>query len=168
MTRKIFLLLTLFALLISLISCVEDEPVYGYAEIRIDLNGTFSEHNSDGIYDAAYSDGRIVVGILRLSFAACEADGIPATVSPRIFSGYYRQRALDGVDVSETVTDGDVVYFTYRQSSVLGDDYTYLATFFKTPYAYFVITYVMPSEEFERNGFSEVIEYAHTTRIVLD
>ena len=168
MIRKLLILLTALALLFSMVSCVEEAPEYGYAEIRLGLNDSFFEHDSDGVYDMAYSDGRIVVGILRMSFAACEADGIPATVSPLMFSKYYKQRALSEIEVSEVVTDGDVVYFTYELGSMLGEDYTYFATFFKTPYAYFVITYIMPTEEFGRNGFSEVLEYAHTTRVEID
>ena len=167
MIKKILSLVAVFAILLSLAACAPEETEYGYAEIRIGLDDSFSEHDSDGVYDVAYSDGRIVVGIIRMSFAVSEADGVSATMSPRRFAEYYKGRALEGISVSETVEDGDVVYYTYELDALLGETYTYFATFFKTPYAYFVITYILPSEEFGRNGFDSVLSYAHTTRVDL-
>ena len=167
MIKRLLSFITLLAILVSLTACAPEESGYGYAEIRVGLNDSFSEYDADGVYDVAYSDGRLVVGIIRMSFAVCEADGVSTTLSPRRFAEYYKGRALEGISVSETIEDGDVVYYTYELDAMLGESYTYFATFFKTPYAYFVITYILPSEEFARNGFDTVLEYAHTTRVDL-
>ena len=151
-----------------LFGCKKDvkKRVYGHCELTLDLPPRFSDYDSGDTYDAAYSDGEVLVGFLRLSFDVCRTEGIPTTMSPRAFADhYYRTVALEGIEVGETRSDGDVVYYTYELSTESGKGYTYMPTFYFTPYAYFIVTYVVPSEIFEEKQ-ATLIGYAKSFKIV--
>ena len=169
--RKCFrasaLLALAFAMLLLGIGCKKKtfEPFYGHCEGKIDLPKSFSPQDTGGAYDVAYSDGVVLVGILRLSYAVMESEGVPSSMSPEAFADrYYRVVALEGISATETRDDGDVVYYTYELMADGGKAYTYMPTFYFTPYAYFVITYVVPSELFAEKQ-QTLLGYAATFKI---
>ena len=138
--------------------------VYGYGELVMRLPDEFETYEAKDVYDSAYSDGSIIVGILRLSFDKCASDGIPTTMSPESFAEHYKKLALSGIPTTDTVRSGDVVYYTYSMTTASGSVYTYVPTFYFSPYAYFVVTYVMPSAVWEARS-DEVLEWAESVRI---
>ena len=158
------LLLLLSLALCALVGCKE-EAVYGHCELTLDLPGRFEECDAGDAYDVAYTDGTVIVGILRISYEASSSEGSPTTLTPRKFADRYRTLALEGVETTETREQGDVAYFTYSLSSPGGKGFTYMPTFYFTPYAYFVVTYITPYDEFDGMQ-AELLSYAETMKIV--
>lgn len=161
--RPIALLLML-AVLVSLVGCKDKTDVYGHCELTIELPETYEEYDSGDTYDVAYTDGTVILGILRLSYEVCATEDIPIMMSPELFAEYYRTLALEGIDATETKKAGDVPYYTYSQSSLGGESFTYMPTFYFTPYAYFVLTYILPTDQL---GFMQdsLLGYAGTVKI---
>ena len=163
LTRPIALLL-LLAVLASLVGCKDKPAVYGHCELTIELPEAYKEYDAGDAYDVAYTDGTVILGILRLSYEVCSLEDIPIMMSPELFAEYYRTLALVGIEASETRYAGDVPYYTYSQSSLGGESFTYMPTFYFTPYAYFILTYILPTEQL---GFMQesLLGYAGTVKI---
>ena len=161
---KLLSVLLLLSLTLTLLaSCKKRE--YGHGELTIDLPREFKDHDSDEHYDACYSNGTVVVGILRVSFDAIASENWTPTMSPLVFAEtYYKQNALSGIPVTETEVRGDVVWYTYSQSSAGGMSYTYMPTFYFSPYAYFIVTYILPSGDYEYKK-ETLLSYAESVRI---
>ena len=154
--RSLTSLLLVLALLLSLSSCSKDKRVE-YCELGIILPKVFVEYDSGGTYNVAYSDGKTIVGIARYSFVDCEEYGLLTTFTPLKLAEVY----LDMMDrtVDEAVKrQGDVPYFTYTETAEDGSQYFYMPTFYRTPYAYFVITFITPKIR-EVQGRVEFLEY---------
>ena len=160
---RLVTVLLLMALALSLVSCAE-EKIFGHCEITLSLPDTFNEYDSEKTYDKAYTDGEMIVGILRISYSACSSEGIPTTMTPRKLADYYKDRALSGAEVGDVEVDGDLVYYCYKLGGEIDSGYTYLATFYFTPYAYFVITYIAADESFDAL-MPVMLSYARTFRI---
>lgn len=147
MRERIISLVIILALAMSLVSCYGEPEGFGHAELKLNLPRSFDDFDTGGAYDVAYSREGMVVGILRLSFEMCAAEGILTTMSPRVFAEFYRNRA--GNLAGDIEVEGDIPYFTYK---LLGDDnlsYTYMPTFYVSHYAYFVVTFITKTDEFE-------------------
>lgn len=139
--KKILSLLIILTLLFSLFSCGDRRITH--CELTITLPTTFTDYDTGGIYDIAVSDGSIIVGILRLSFDACIRDSIPITFDAEKLAKFYKQEGGVGIEeVSEVVTTEDISYFTYTLPGNDGGKYFYMPTFYVSPYAYFVITFI--------------------------
>ena len=151
-------LLTLLALLFSLVAC--GERSYEHCEIGIRLGSDFSEYDSDGRFDMSYSDGRVVIGVLRFSFEACLKGDIPITMSDYTFAKYYRNRAGEIENVTEVALHGYLPYFSYTLTGEGNVEYRYVATFYTTPNAYFLVMYITPESILQktRGEISELIE----------
>jgi len=131
MKRTVFCI-ALFALCFSLFSC-SGEVRAEHCELGILLPRGFDKKDTDGVFDVVYSDGELTVGITRISYASLVDEGISPTLSPRAFAELYKR----GEGIDKTVHEyGDTVYYTYT----LGSE-RYLPTFYRTPYAYFIITF---------------------------
>lgn len=155
--------LLILAMLLTLPSCNRDRRVE-YCELGIILPKDFDEYDSDGVYNIAYSDGKTIVGIARYSFVDCEEYGLLTTFTPMKLAEVY----LDMMDrtVDETVKkQGDVPYFTYTETADDGSQYFYMPTFYRTPYAYFVITFITPKVR-EVQGRVEFLEYIKTVYLI--
>ena len=155
--------LLILAMLLALPSCNRDRRVE-YCELGIILPKDFDEYDSDGAYNIAYSDGKTIVGIARYSFVDCEEYGLLTTFTPMKLAEVY----LDMMDrtVDETVKkQGDVPYFTYTETADDGSQYFYMPTFYRTPYAYFVITFITPKVR-EVQGRVEFLEYIKTVYLI--
>ena len=112
------------------------------------LNEDFKEHDSDGAFDLAYSNGSLVVGIYRISFEAAVDEGVPVTMSALKFAKYHL--GLTGKD-AEVCEDGTVAYYTYVTEDESGTRYFYMPTFYRTPYAYFIITFITRAQDTEQS-----------------
>ena len=144
MKRKILIsLLLIIATLLSLSSCDKGQRIE-YCELGIILTKDFKSYDAEGSFSVAYSDGKTVVGISRFSFVDCEELGLPSTMTPLKLAEVYLERMDLGADRG-VESQGDVPYFTYTASSADGGLYFYMPTFYRTPYAYFVITFITPA-----------------------
>lgn len=141
--RIVALLLALVELFL-LASCSDRK--YEHCEIGITLDESFEEYDSDGRFDMSYSDGKVMIGVLRFSFEACLKDDIPISMSDYTFAKFYRAKATSLEDVSEVELYGYLPYFTYTLAGVDESLYRYIATFYKTPNAYFLVMYITPDE----------------------
>ena len=156
-------LLLILALLTSLTSCSNEKRVE-YCELGIILTDDFITYDTDGAFNVAYSDGNVIVGIARYSFVDCEQLGLLSTYTPLKLASVY----LDMMDrtVDETVKRyGDIPYFTYTETAEDGSSYFYMPTFYRTPYAYFVITFITPKAR-EDEGRVEFFSYMDTVYLL--
>ena len=100
----------------------------------------------------------------RFSFVDCEEQGLLTTFTPRKFAQVYLERLDRTVDEGVKV-HGDVPYFTYTDIASDGAGYFYMPTFYRTPYAYFIITFITPKTR-EAAGRVEFLEYISTVYIL--
>ena len=158
------LLLTV-ALLFGMTSCSNEKRVE-YCELGIVLTKDFITYESEGAFNVAYSDGKVIVGISRYSFVDCIEVGLLTTYTPMKLATVY----LDMLDrtVDEAVNKrGDIPYFTYTEKAEDGSEFFYMPTFYRTPYAYFVITFITPKMR-EVEGRVEFFGYMDTVYLLED
>lgn len=160
--RTLSVLLTL-VLLLSLASC-DDKDRFEYCELGIILTEDFKSYDSEGAFNVAYSDGNTIVGIARYSFVDCEELGLLSTYTPKKLAEVYLDMMDRTVDEG-VIVYGDVPYFTYTETSDDGSEFFYMPTFYRTPYAYFVITFITPKSR-EVVGRVEFFEYISTVYIL--
>lgn len=132
--RKFFSFFLLFSLLL-LTSCGTED--FTYCELRLPLGGEFRSEASEG-FDATYTDGSATVFVTRISFEAAFADGIPDTYSPLAFARFYQlNNSHTGLEID---TSSHVPRYSYTGSD--GEASLFMMhTFYRTPYAYFIVTY---------------------------
>ena len=137
-TIKILSLLLAIPLLTLFVSCQKDSTVtHKYCEIEITLPDRFSEYEAES-FDLALTDTRLIVGIQRLSFDAGLEDNVPATLTPLVFREYYLNRTGTTAELS---THGYIPLASFTLSAS-GVTYSYLLSFYRTDYAYFIITFI--------------------------
>ena len=163
MKRTFTSLIIILATLLSLASC-KKENVVEYCELGIILDKDFEVYDTDGAFNVAYSNGKTMVGITRLSFVDCEEQGFLTTFTPRKLAEVYLGKLDKQIDGSIEV-HGDVPYFTYTDVGSDGSSYFYMPTFYRTPYAYFIITFITPKAR-EAEGRVEFLQYASTVHIL--
>lgn len=156
-------LVLIFAFLISILTGAHEKRVE-YCELGIILTDDFITYDSGGAFNVAYSDGKTVVGICRYSFVDCEELGLLTTYTPKRLATVYLEMLGRTVDESVKVR-GDVPYFTYTDTSQDGEEYFYMPTFYRTPYAYFVITFITPKVR-EVEGRVEFYGYMDTVYLL--
>ena len=159
--RKLLSLVITFTLILSLFSCEEKED-FSHAELNIPLSESFFRVDKEN-YDAAFTDGALVITVTRLSFAMCFEDGIPDTMNSGEFARFWINRSnIDtepkkyaGVDIAE------------YNAKVDGYDYYYLSAFYRTRYAYFVVVFATDSSsrEYRRD---EILRYASSVYFLYD
>ena len=135
-----------FLLILSIFSAVacSGERVFEHCELGIRLPRAFKEKEAREGFDLEASDGHISVGITRFSFDAVIKDGILATHTPLKFAEVY-QGLIEAATVGPLRESGDIPYFIYRETTAAGEVF-FMPTFYRTPYAYFVITFVSQSD----------------------
>ena len=130
--------LIFIAILFSLGSC-SSEVRMEHCELGIILPDGFEPYDSDGTFDVAYTDGELIAGLARVSYPAGIESGVSSTLTAHSFAEIYADRSGR---VDSIVFDyGDCAYFTYADT-VDYTTYRYTHTFYKTPYAYFVISFI--------------------------
>ena len=136
--KRAVLLLLVIATLFSLASCTRREQTY--CEIGFTIPRGFTELSAPDDFDLAFENGDKVIGVRRLSFGAVLEDGMLTTHSPERLAEIYRERI--GVNgASDVFMHGDIPYFIYTLNSLDGT-YAYMPTFYRTSYAYFIITFI--------------------------
>lgn len=154
--KRCVLLLLIIATLLSLTACTSRKQTY--CEIGFTLPRGFVELSAPDDFDLAFENGDQIIGIRRLSFGAVMEDGMLTTYLPQQLAEIYRERI--GVNgASDVSMNGDVPYFVYTLYST-GGTYTYMPTFYRTPYAYFIITFICKNnmDEGTRVKFFEVCD----------
>ena len=133
---SLFLILTLLSSL--LVSCKESETCeFTHCEMTLVLDGSFEEEESDD-FDLLISNGDAVVSLIRISFEAGFSQGIIDSHTPKSFAAFFMTESGKS---EELFTHGDVPYYTYTENGVF-----YTVTFYRSHYAYFVITYATTEE----------------------
>lgn len=164
MRTKLFsLLLALLTVLSVFTSCSRDKRVE-YCELGIVLTKDFESYDSEGAFNVAYSDGSVIVGITRYSFVNCTEYGLLTTYTPLKLAEVYLEM-LDRTVDEGIIKRGDIPYFTYTEASADGSQYFYMPTFYRTPYAYFVITFITPKLR-EEEGRVEFFAYMDTVYLL--
>lgn len=149
----------LIALVLSLAGCDRMKPVE-YCELAIVLNVDFEPYDSKGAFDVAYSDGNVIMGMMRYSFVDCEEYGLLSTHTPEKLAEVYLDKSNDNKDI-EILKTGDVPYYYYTSS----EGYVYLVSFYRTPYAYFIVTYITPIGKFA-DTYTDIINYMESAYIL--
>lgn len=132
------LLLLVFAIILSVTSCTKREQTY--CEIGFTLPKGFVKLSAPDDFDLAFENGDEVIGIRRLSFSAVLEEGLLTTHTPERLAEIYRER-LNVSGASTVFLHGDVPYFIYTLYAD-GGTYAYMPTFYRTSYAYFIITFI--------------------------
>ena len=141
MKRAAFFLAVLLAVL-SLASC-EREVDARHCELGIILPAGFEKMEAPESFDLCYSDGTLTVGISRMSYASALEEEIPDSLTARSFAALYSTRS--GRTDARISDYGDAVYYTYVDKADDGRLIRYTPTFYKTPYAYFILTFIAES-----------------------
>ena len=160
--RRLVSFLLALSLALSLVGCAKDKRVE-YCELGIVLPREFEPYEADGFH-AAYSDGVSFVGITRYSFVDCVENGLLTTWTPTRFAEVYLEMMEREVDEGIR-RHGDVPYFSYTMESSSGEELMYMPTFYRTQYAYFVITFITPKGR-ETSGRVEFLGYTETVYII--
>ncbi len=165
--KRIFYILTALLLIISLAACSStDNAAYEYCELGIRLGEGFSDYDAGTSFSTAYSDGSIIVGITRISFANSIEFGILDTWTPRKLCEVQMEE-LDFPSDNGIEMHGDTPYFTYSRMAKDGNTHFYLTSFYRTQYAYFVITFITP-EINKREGKDKFLGYISSVYIIED
>lgn len=138
MIKKIFSFILALAAVITLVSC-DGEKIFGHAELRLPLSEDFREFEAE-TFDAAYSDGNILVAVYRVSFAAGMEDGIPETLTPEQFARLYKKSSGRDAEIKKK---GLTPYYEYSETQN-GVKSCYLASFYRSKYAYFAVLFAAP------------------------
>ncbi len=165
--KRRFYIFTVLLLALALTACSPtDESAYEYCELGIRLGEGFSNYDAGGSFSTAYSDGSIIVGITRISFANSIEFGILDTWTPRKLCEVQMEK-LDFPSDNGIEMHGDTPYFTYSRMDKDGDTHFYLTSFYRTQYAYFVITFITP-EINKTEGKDKFLEYISSVYIIED
>ncbi len=159
--RRIAIIL-LLALCLPLVSCSRVKEVE-YFELGIVLPKEFEPVAADAFH-SAYSDSVSFVGITRYSFEDCVKNGLLTTYSPLKFAGVYLEM-MDRTVYENIKEHGDVPYFTYVATDSDGVELLYMPTFYRTRYAYFVITFITPLTRYNE-AKNEFLGYTETVYIL--
>lgn len=164
--RSFIIVLLVLSLLIAATSCKKEKADDGntvqYCELCLTLSDGFEPYDSDGAFDVAYYDGNAIVGMTRYSFVNCIEYGFLSTLDPMRFAEVHLEKT-EKKDIT-VMQDGDVPYYCYTLTNSSENKYFYMLTFYRTPYAYFVITYVTPAERSEQMK-DVFLKYAQSARI---
>ncbi len=161
MGRLIKLSILVLTVISLLVSC--GKKPYGHLEIVVPLGDDFEKSETED-FDVSYSNGECVVGIIRMSFAACIEAGISEAMTPKDFGAYWLTRV--GRDEAPVLVDESTPYATYYDSEGMSEVF-YMATFYRSPYAYFVVLYSCMAQDRERLR-SVFLDYAENTYFDID
>ncbi len=141
--KRIILTVISLLLLVSIFACGKDE-LPGHAELVIPLPDGYREFEAED-FDAAYENDGAVVGIVRISFEAGFASGIPETLMPEDFAEFYMKKV--GRDEAIQLS-GTVPYYQYIDTDGVENVYE-LVSFYRSKYAYFIIFFACPESGYE-------------------
>lgn len=149
MLKRVLLILLVLATALSLASCGERE--LRTSELVLSLPRDFRELKSDGKADLIVSDGVMSISVTRFSFMNPD---IPPSLSADDFASYFLEKTQGSGSVYHY---SDVPYYTYSYDSD-GIELLCTATFFASPYAYFLVLFSYPSAKGTEYG-EKIFEY---------
>lgn len=162
--KKTLAIILLLSTLFTLISCKKEK--YEYCEFGLRLTKDYEETDLPDTFDKAYKNDSVLIGINRLSFDACLENGLLPTHTPKKLATIYNEKIANTDDVSQVFVSGDVPFFTYKRFSD-GMEYLYVATFYASQYAYFVVTFITPNTN-ETELVEEFLRIANTMYFTYD
>lgn len=150
--------LLFLSLSLGICSC-EGERVFEHCEMLLSLPKDYEEVSTDepfviydsegmpkvfttsnsGSLDMAFSDERSVVALTRISKEAGYEDGIPPMLTQLDFASLYLQKSGT---VAELKLHSDIPYYSYTVRDGEENAFSFLLTFYATPYSYFIATYI--------------------------
>lgn len=153
MIKRLISLLLLLSCLTGLVACGDEEEggfkTFTSEELSITLSDSFYQAE-DPTSNLLLTNGKMTVSFKRLSFIDAEASGVSAAYSDVRFANYFLQNS--GID-SEVFMSGDTPYYTYYSE---GETRLFcLASFYRTPYAYFILIFAT-SADLERSARDEI------------
>ena len=153
MFKRFLCILLTIAVLVTLVSCKED---YTHCELTLRLTEDFKrEENSD--FDLFYSNGIAAVALVRMSFSAALLQDVPDYLTAYEFGLLW----LDQCDrEAEMISTPEVDYCTYYETAN-GRKYFYLASFYRSQYAYFTVLYCVDSS-MENEWSEKFLDFAKT------
>lgn len=154
MIKKIIAALLFLSLSFGLFSCGED---YSHCELTLSLTEDFERRETDE-FDLMYSNGACACALLRISFAAAITQGIPDYLTAYEFGKTWLK--ICGRE-STVITLPEVDYCEYYESQEK-TDYYYLAAFYRSPYAYFVVLYCV-DKSLESEWSGRFLKFAKTS-----
>ena len=153
MCKRLIAFFTVISLMLVSVAC-KKEKVYGHCERVINLDGDFYEEKNND-FDACYTNGKYVVGILRISFDAAYSDGISDALNARQFGAFWLTKCERNVEIQR---HKDIDYAEYEEV-VLGTEYYYLASFYRSNYAYFVVLFGTQKKDMDE-GRVKFLDYS--------
>lgn len=106
---------------------------------------SFTTSNEKSV-DMALCDGNCAVTLVRISTEAAAAAGIFPALSQLEFAKFYIERILKLDALCQLISD--IPYCTYEKRSN-GTDFSFLLSFFRTPNAYFVLSFITTADRFD-------------------
>ena len=142
-------------MLFTATSCKGNKGVFTYCEMSISLGEDFSADEHEN-FDAVYTNDVYIVAVLRISFMAALGEGIEETMTPYEFGKFYVEKC----NRPTAIVDGEVAYCEYTDISG-SVEYYYVESFYRSPYAYFVILFAAPVYA-RTEAKTDFIKYAQT------
>ena len=159
---KITAIISLLTVILNFFSCGGDNS-YRHCEILLSLPEEYESAppdepfliydasgganmfllSSSGSVDMAFTDSVSVISLSRISKEAAYDEGIPPIMSQLEFARYYRSQSGGGTEV---MLHSEIPYYTYTKTSDGGGELSFLMTFYATPNAYFIISYITASD----------------------
>ena len=159
MYKKIITLILTIAVVLSLVSCGED---YTHCELTLPLSEDFEKEKTND-FDLLYTNGKAAVAVVRMSHSAAIVEGIPDYLTAYEFGALWLTLVKRD---AEMVSTPEVDYTTYYEISGEIKSF-YLASFYRTPYAYFTVLYCVDAS-LEDEWRVKFLDFATKTSINLD
>ena len=141
MVKRILSLILLLSISLVIVSC--GEKSFGHAELSISLSERFEEmENKD--FDKTYTNGISVVAIYRISHQAAFNQGISDALTAEQFARLYMNRSERKAEIKFRET---TPYYEYTAETD-GVKTAYLASFYRSKYAYFLVLFACPEGSF--------------------
>ena len=160
MTKRLCVLALLLAFAVLLFGCGGDVS-FTFLDINLTLPAGYREEAAPESANMLLTDGQSTVTVKRLSIIDAEEQGISGSYSDKQFAEFFLIRS--GID-SNIASYGDVPYYSYYESSGAGKLFC-ISAFYRTPYAYFVITFITPKAR-EDEGRVEFYGYMDTVYLL--
>ena len=156
MIKRLFALILTIVLALSIVSC-EEKHKYAHCELILPLTSDYQRVENEN-FDVAYSNGKNMVAVLRISFVAGMNEGIPETMTTVEFRDFW----LDKLDREAILADGEITYCEYYDGEAENETY-YLEAFYRSKYAYFVVLFATNARR-EEDGRREFLSYTEKVK----
>lgn len=143
---KVFIAFLLcFLLAFSFFSCSGNQTnPYSHCEYNLSLPNNFYKIENPQ-FDVSFTNGKEYVAILRISYAAAIKSGIPETYTADEFGLYWLKECDRSCDMLKFE---DVDYCDYVET-VNDEEFFYLAAFYRSKHAYFVVLFSSSNKDAE-------------------